>query len=339
MVISPSRRWLTILVLVALGAIGPVATLAQDATTVTESGARLYAIPGEAVFPEGIALADDDKTFYVGSTSDGALFRGDLATGEVAPFAAGAAPGLTFAVGMKVVGDRLVVAGGPTGSVFVFDTATETLAAEIPTGVSGGAEIFLNDVAIAKKGEAYVTDSNWQRIYRIRSTVIAGEDEPAATLTPWLELSGDAIPEGEASFINGIVLNASGRYLLVVDGPGALYRIATRDKAVVRVDLGGEQLTGGDGLVLDGSTLYVVHQDMVTVVELADDLASGAVVGRIVDPALSSPTTAAKHGACLLVVNSQFANAEEPELPFTVAAIPIPAEFPGEEAEATTGEC
>jgi sugar lactone lactonase YvrE len=318
---------------------GPILVFAQDATVVTESGARLFPLPGERVFPEGIAIAEDGSTFYAGATADGTLFRGDLATREVSEFVPGGTGGLTFAVGMKATGDRLVVAGGPSGNVFVFDTGTAELLAVAATGIQGGAEMFLNDVAIAKRGEAYVTDSGGQRIYRVRAGVISGEDEPPATMKPWLDLNevltGDDVP----TYLNGIAINASGRFLLAVDSGGKLYRIATGDKTVTVVDVALEAIAGGDGLVLDGTTLYVVRPDRISVVQLTDDLATGEALGDVTDPALSSPTTAAKLGGCLFVVNSQFANFEEPDLPFTVAALPIPAEYLGEDDAATAGEC
>ncbi|MSX08641.1 MAG: superoxide dismutase, partial [Actinobacteria bacterium] len=40
------------------------------------SNAGVYNLPGTGVFPEGITAADD--TFYVTSTSDGAVFRGTV---------------------------------------------------------------------------------------------------------------------------------------------------------------------------------------------------------------------------------------------------------------------
>jgi hypothetical protein len=97
----------------------------------------------------------------------------------------------------------------------------------------------------------------------------------------------------------------------------------------VRVDLGGE-LVAGDGLVLDGRTLYAVERqgDVGYVVEIDLDrrLASGEVDDRVSHPTFDDPTTAALVGRSLLVVNSQFgerAAGEEPD-PFTVSRIPTP---------------
>jgi hypothetical protein len=42
------------------------------------SGAERYVLPGEQVFPEGVAYQSDTGDFYVGSTTDGTVFRGNV---------------------------------------------------------------------------------------------------------------------------------------------------------------------------------------------------------------------------------------------------------------------
>jgi Cu-Zn family superoxide dismutase len=86
---------------------------------------------------------------------------------------------------------------------------------------------------------------------------------------------------------------------------------------------------GGDGILLDGQTLYVVRggEGVIVPVELSEDFASGKVGEAFSDPSFARPTTIAKFGDRLLVVNSQFDRRESgqnPELPFTVSAIEVP---------------
>ena len=45
------------------------------------SGAERYVLPGEQVFPEGVAYRSDTGDFYVGSTTDGTVFRGNVEGG------------------------------------------------------------------------------------------------------------------------------------------------------------------------------------------------------------------------------------------------------------------
>jgi sugar lactone lactonase YvrE len=37
-----------------------------------------YLLPGDGIFPEGITEDPDGRTFYVGSSGDGTIFRGRL---------------------------------------------------------------------------------------------------------------------------------------------------------------------------------------------------------------------------------------------------------------------
>ena len=66
---------------------------------------------------------------------------------------------------------------------------------------------------------------------------------------------------------------------------------------------------------------------MIVPVELSEDFASGEVGEGFSDPFFARPTTVAKYGDRLLVVNSQFDRRESgqsPELPFTVSAVEVP---------------
>lgn len=79
------------------------------------ASAASYVLPGEEVFPEGIAYEAATGDFFVGSTTDGTVFRGSVATeGEEAEvFLEPGSDGRETAVGMKVdpMG-RLFIAGG-----------------------------------------------------------------------------------------------------------------------------------------------------------------------------------------------------------------------------------
>ncbi|MDP9364205.1 MAG: superoxide dismutase [Chloroflexota bacterium] len=329
------------LALVALAGLLPLAALspsaaAQDATPVatpTETG-RLFPLPGEAVFPEGVAYQEETGDFFVGSTTDGTIYRGNVETGAVEVFVEGAPGGA--AVGLEVDDEgRLYVAGGTTGLVSVYDTGTGALLAEFSNGLAPNT--FLNDVAVSAAGDAYVTDSfNPFLSVVLAASVVPGSalEEGAATpgtgapvgpLAPALDLSAFGFQLGEGFNANGIVATPDGRYLLVAQtNTGLLYRVELAAEEAIQVDLGGASLPG-DGLLLDGQTLYAVTGNEISVVELAEDYAAGSVVGSFTDPSFSSPTTIARYDGCLLVVNSQFANqGGTPDLPFTISAVPIP---------------
>ena len=76
----------------------------------------------------------------------------------------------------------------------------------------------------------------------------------------------------------------------------------------------GESVPNGDGILLDGKTLYVVQNQLNTVakIKLAPNLRTGRVVTRITNAQLpataqfSIPTTIAELGSRLYAVNARF---------------------------------
>jgi hypothetical protein len=115
----------------------------------------------------------------------------------------------------------------------------------------------------------------------------------------------------------------------VQSNTGNLYRIDTESREVTQIDLGGEALTGGDGILLDSQTLYVVlgRDGVIVPAELSEDFASSEVGEAFSDPSFERPTPIGKFDDRLLLVNSQFnrrESGESPELPFTVSAIEVP---------------
>lgn len=300
----------------ALIAIATTALLGFGAAQVPD-GVTSYELPGEGLFPEGVAYHAGSGAAFVTGAGNGALYRIDLASGDVDT---GWAPGTRppfGAIGLAAGAEDLWVAGGMTGEIVRVDIATGDTEATLATPEAEAT--FLNDLTVAPNGDVYVTDSNRPVLFRIP----AGSD----TVESWLDLEGTPVPFGEGINLNGIVVSDDGRHLITVHmSSGTLYRIDVANRDVVQVDLGGATVDGGDGLVLDGTTLYVVQNgpDQVTVVELEDDLASGAVAGVLADERLTDAATAAKVGDALLVTNAQFSAMQgEPELPFTLSVVPI----------------
>jgi Cu-Zn family superoxide dismutase len=144
----------------------------------------------------------------------------------------------------------------------------------------------------------------------------------------WLDFNGTALQYDKGPNLNGIAKTPNDETLLVVQmNKGLLFKIDVASKAITSIDLGGELLTGGDGLELDGQTLYVVRQpeaEIVTI-QLAPGFASGKATMRFKHPALQWPATAVKVGRELIVVNSQFNKRTTNDVitPFSVIAIPL----------------
>ncbi len=284
-----------------------------------------YKLPSPDAFPEGIALDAARGVLLTGASNGGDIWQISLATGKAIPFALGGSPGRTVALGMHLDSQRrLFVAAGATGRVAILsaDTGAVLKILEAPP-LPKGPQPFINDLTIAG-GAVYVTDSFRPILYRTR---LIGKS--LGNLEPWLRLDGTAVRYRDGTNLNGIVSSADGRYLLSVQSnTGKLYRVTVSSREVREVNLGQARLIGGDGLALNGNTLYVVRnaEGRIERVDLAGDFASGRVTGTRADVSFRFPTTAALYQNRLWIVNGQLDKQRDPPpvLPFTVVAVPPP---------------
>ncbi len=281
---------------------------------------RTFTLPGDNIFPEGVSYDPATGKFYVGATSDGTLYVGDVnGSAEMTVFSEAGADGRTTAVGTKVDADgNLWVAGGGTGQMFVYDTTDSSLIASYTTPATDAT--FINDMTVTESG-VYFTDSFRPILWRV-TDLESGEAEV------WLDFTGSVLNYVDGFNLNGIVATEDGSALIVVhSGEGELYRIDVATQEVVRIDTGDIPLTAGDGLALVGNTIYVTRNSFGEIVELAlsDDLSVGTGGDVITSDLFGYPTTIAYTGNTFLVANSQFNNrGGTPNLPFTVAQIPLP---------------
>lgn len=282
-------------------------------------------IEGSNAYPEGIAIDVRTGTAYVGSSSEGHIWRITPGSQKAEMLQAGGAFGRQAAYGMKLdAAGRLWVAGGAAGTVAIVDTATAATVAVLKS--PPGSHTFLNDLVLAGDGNAYVTDSFRPILFRARHA-----DGVPAALEPWLDLAATPIRYRPNELnLNGIVASPDGRWLLAIQlVTGQLWRIDTVTKAVSEVRVEGGDLRHGDGLVLKGSELYVLRNEDNEIVRLAlaDGWGSARVTQRITDPRLKFPTTAAATRDGLMVVNGQLNKLKDPPplLPFDVMNVSLPA--------------
>jgi sugar lactone lactonase YvrE len=263
--------------------------------------------------PEGIAIGTG-TTFYVGSIPTGAIYRGDLRTGQGATLVAGASG--RAAIGLDVDRGRLFVAGGSTGKGFVYDARTGALVRELRLA-SGGGATFVNDVIVTKRA-AWFTDSNRAVLYRLP---LAKNGRPA-TAARAVPLTGDFRLVSGFN-LNGIDATSNGKTLVVVQSAtGKLFRI-TATGATREIDLGGATVTNGDGILLLGRTLYVVRNadNEIAVVTLGKGLLTGTVGRAITEPDFDVPTTIARLGSRLYAVNARFGTAPSPSTAYSVVQV------------------
>jgi hypothetical protein len=269
---------------------------------------KLIALP-DGWQPEGIAIKH--KTFYVGSIPTGAVYRGDLRTGQGAPLVPAHAG--RAAIGLKVHHKQLWVAGGPTGKAFVYDARTGADVAEyaLATGTP-----FINDVALGRR-EAYFTNS---RAAEVLAVPLRGG--PVRRIA----IGGDFVQTGgpTANNLNGIAVAGRHTLVLVQSNTGKLFAADARTGIARAIDLGGADVRNGDGLLLRGRTLFVVQNQLnqIAVIHLSRDLTRGTVVRAITDSAFDVPTTIAASRKHLYAVNARFGTSDPQPAKYNVVRVP-----------------
>jgi sugar lactone lactonase YvrE len=263
--------------------------------------------------PEGIAIGPGPVAYF-GSLATGSIFEVDLATGQGRVLSVG--PG-TPSVGLKSdpLG-RLFVAGGPAGDARVVDARSGAVLAsyQLATGPS-----FVNDVVLTQDA-AWFTDSINPVLYKVPLDhgLLPSPAEVVA-----LPLTGDLVYVPGFN-VNGIAPTPDRQALLVVQSStGMLFRVDPATGVTSTVDLGGQLLTNGDGLLVRGDTLYAVQNALNTVAVLRLDPAGtrATLVDRLTDPRFDVPTTVAAFGDRLYLPNARFSTPPTPTTPYTAVAI------------------
>lgn len=316
------------------GAFTLAAASAATALTATTLTATAHADPRRSPgAPETVALPDGIRpegitsgpgtTYYVGSLADGRIVTGDLLTASVSVLLPGAA-------GRQVRGlswdprSGLVWAAGNVGAVahvWAVDGSSGSVVADV---VVPGA-VFLNDLVVTSD-TVWVTDSRVDRLTAI--TVDAG-GLPTGAAPTFVPLGG-AWPAGDGTAVNanGIRELADGSLVLNNSRTGGLFQVGPETGQAVAIPVrGGPGLVGGDGLQLDGSTLYDVRgsgQAEVSVLQLEATTAGWVARwrGARTDETLDVPSTATVAGGWLWAVNARFGVASPGTASYWITRLP-----------------
>ncbi|MBC2666317.1 superoxide dismutase [Novosphingobium flavum] len=283
---------------------------------------RQIALPDHIAYPEGVAYDARRGAFYAGSAESGELVRIDATTGRartIVPPGRIAPTGSTFPsmLGMKVDGKgRLWIAGGFSGLITLVDPASGRLLQQ--EQVSGAPKTLLNDLVVIGD-TAYVTDTFVPILWRMR----AGQKPEA-----WIDLTTTPIGFADGPNLNGITASADGRSLIVVQmNKGKLFHVDIASREVTPIDVGGLDLVGSDGLLLEGNTLYVVQQwsNRIVRLQMEAGLKKASLLSRYGDPSFVYPATVVRYGDSLVTPNSQFnrRDAKASVFPMGLARVPL----------------
>jgi sugar lactone lactonase YvrE len=268
------------------------------ATTIAKSSSDVIVLPG-ATSAEGIA-SGVGSIFFAGDLFKGDIYRGDLQTRSASLFID--APDGRMALGMKVDIPHayLFVAGGFTGQAYVYEADTGEALAMFQLGDPTAGSI-INDVIVAG-GAAWFTDSAAPKLYRIPIAVDGSLGAPST-----LVVSGPAAHLSGAFNMNGIAATPNGETLIVAhSGDGALYTVDPSTGASAAI--AGADVPNVDGILYEAGRLWAVQNfsNQLTEFRVSQDLSSATVVRVITNGAFEIPTTVARHGNLLEVVNAKF---------------------------------
>jgi hypothetical protein len=285
------------------------------------SRAQEVALPN-GLRPEGITSGPGSR-YFVGSLADGRIVTGDLRTGSSSTLL----PGATGRQLRGLYWDRrsdLVWAVGNVGTeahIWAVDAGQGTVRQD--TVVPGAR--FLNDLVVTKDA-VWVTDS---RVDRLTVLSLGRRGAPTGTAPQFLPLTG-AWPAGDgvANNANGIRQLKDGSAILNNSRVGGLWRVDPGSGVVTEIPVrGGPGIIGGDGLELDGRTLYNVRgsgQAEVSVLTLSRSHGQWSATwrGALTSPRLDVPSTATLVGRTLWAVNARFGVASPDTAPYWITPLP-----------------
>jgi Cu-Zn family superoxide dismutase len=222
---------------------------------------------------------------------------------QARPFLPAGSDGRASAAGLHVDGhDRLLVLTGTGQRLQIFNARTARRLADF--AATQRPRSNLNDLAITRRGDVYITDFGTPRIYRVSARQLANR---AGRISLWLVPQQQVVPDlPSGGNFNGIAATPDGRYLLVDQtGNGGLYRIDIARRSVTRIAVSGGSLVGCDGVLLRKRTLYVTtHTNAVAKLRLDTSFTRADIVRRITTPTLNFPTSVQQIGNQLVITNA-----------------------------------
>ena len=220
-----------------------------------------FRVPGKDLIPEGIAYDAVDKTFYIGSIYRRKILKVDSA-GNASEFTKEKADGNWGILGMEVDPTRrhlwaCTVNDGPQTVMMDPEPATEGKSALVKYDLRTGKLIkryevgtkqapkLLNDVAIAKNGDVYVSESKGGAVYKLHGQ------------TDRLELFATGEQMG---YPNGIALSEDAKFVYVSHIEGITVVNTSNAERKLLTGPADSQLGSNDGLVFYANSLVGIQQ-------------------------------------------------------------------------------
>ncbi|MBS0578139.1 MAG: hypothetical protein JSR36_02630 [Proteobacteria bacterium] len=287
----------------------------------TPAHAANIELSGKQVYPESLS-ADADGTLYIGSAGDGGVLKVAPGTTDAVPWIAPAAYGSRSVLGvfaddarglLWVCSDDLSsskVASPGTGATalkaFDLKSGTGKVSIDLP-----GSDPFCNDIAIARDGAVYVTESTNGRVLKVSSDL--------RSLAVWAE-------DKQLLDVDGLAFGADGNLYVNTYAGNGFFRITVKDGTAAKITrlATPHPLFHPDGMrVVEGNTFLMVEGggklDRITVV--GDQVVIETIM-RLLEPA-----GVQRIGPTIWVAETQISvlfrenQAAVPKLPFRIVGV------------------
>jgi sugar lactone lactonase YvrE len=268
-------------------------------------------------YPEGVAFDKAANVFYVSSARLGTVGK-VTKEGKYSELYADKTLKSTYGLKVHPDGKRLFVCAGDANySKFSTPDTKKKMARLIIIDLQNGKKIndidlsqlvpgehFPNDLTFDKEGNAYITDSFADAVYKV-------------------DLKGNAAVFSKNELLqtagvgpNGIVFQPEGFLLVVNNGTGALIKLpvaSPNNGTKVKID---QFFPGGDGMLLnDNNTLTLVQNggvNKVFKIKTSDNWTSAQVAeSTSVEDRFAFPSTAAMAGSDTWIMNANFSELAE----------------------------
>lgn len=287
-----------------------VAVYAQEPTKRIE-----FEAPG--TYPEGVAYDKAANVFYVSSARLGTVGK-VTKEGKYTELYADKSLKSTYGVKVHPDGKRLFVCAGDANyskfstpetkkkeaRLLTIDLKSGKKLADVDLSKLVPGEHFPNDIAFDEKGNAYITDSFADVVYKV-------DTSGKATVFSQNELLKSA---GVGP--NGIGFNPAGYLIVDNNGKGCLVKIDIKNPSLATKVAVDQFFPGADGLLLnDNNTLTLVQNGGVNKIfrlKTTDNWATAKVIETTsIEDRFAFPSTAAMAGTETWIMNANFSEIAE----------------------------
>lgn len=262
-------------------------------------------------YPEGVAYSAKDNVYFVSSARFGTIGKVG-ADGKYAAFYED--PSLKSSYGLKLSADGKILYACISDANYSKRASPDTfrkMARLVTIDAKSGKKLsdidlsklfagkhFANDVTLDNKGNAYITDSFSNVIYKVdangKASLFAKSD----------------LFKTEGVGLNGIAWHSGGFLLVDSSGKGSLFKIDIANPANVQKVRVDQFFLGADGLLLsDKNTLTLVQNGGVNKIhelQSSDNWASAKVKANSGEQRFTYPSTATAKDKEVWVMNAKF---------------------------------